>query len=93
MKPGNIPWQNMHPKKEKGGNSKWPQPNAYKFQHHLWERKKRKKEKRKEIFNLKNAECQATFFEATNGGPKCLNCFSGYALDKNMSNSNVGARK
>ena len=34
------------------------------------------KEERREIFNLKNEECQSNFFEETKKGTKFQNCFS-----------------
>ena len=34
------------------------------------------KENRKEIFNLKNGECQSKFFEETNKGTNFQNCFN-----------------
>ena len=39
--------------------------------------KGRKTRRRKEIFNLKNSEGQANFFEATNGGSRLQDCFNG----------------
>ena len=39
--------------------------------------KGRNSRNRREIFNLKNPECQAGFFEATNEGFKFQNCFDG----------------
>ena len=39
--------------------------------------KVKNKVKRREIFNLKNSECQAKFFEATNFGDQFKKCFYG----------------
>ena len=39
--------------------------------------KEKKNSKRRELFNLKNSECQAKFFEATNNGDQFQRCFLG----------------
>ena len=48
--------------------------------------KMRYKEPRKEIFNLKNSECQANFFDLTNNGSKFQNCLkSNKSFDEKCS--------
>ena len=42
--------------------------------------------KRKELFNLKNGQCQAKFFEATNEGSQFQNCFEGNRDFESKSN-------